>query len=871
MADKSKLNFEALDANKKISARNYWKNRLGGCEWHTYFNHPSAGALTEGDYTSFTVNAPAAVYESLQGISGSPKADHVILLAALSVLLQKYTAVSDIIIFTPCYPTNNRDDAEKQLIPVRMKDFAHQRFVDFLSGLKHDLISDCKYGDFPFNSILHTGGLVFDKTDAVAMYVDGLQKYEINPLNLSPCLVFSFNTGASLTLTIQYATARFNGQYIQQMARQYFNCLYTLICNKEACILQADWVSDHERRELLFSFNETDTTYPRDETIVSLLKKQTEKASQHIVLRMGDVCWTYHDLWEISDLIAFHLQKLLGVKHGDRVGLLLEREPYFIASVIAVMKCGATFVPIDTDYPVDRINTIVNRSHLSAIILRTAAMNAGVQAMTGVVNLDKVALVPDYSFNFTPVEISSTDVAYVLYTSGSTGMPKGVMIEHRSLVNYIYWAAAFYLQGKKAAMPLYTSVAFDLTVTSVFVPLITGNEIIIYNETNTEQVLKDIFSDNRAHVIKLTPSHLKIIRDSHIIPVSNNTPYTFIVGGEELETRLAKDIYARFSGKVEIYNEYGPTEATVGCMIYRYNPADEQPTVPIGKPVNNTQIYLLDAFLKPVPFGMNGEIYISGDGVAKGYWADEGLTREKFPANPFVPEKRMYKTGDLACREFNGNIFFKGRMDEQVKIRGFRVELGEIEVQLLAYQHIKDAVVLVKEKAGEKYLVAWYTSPKEIDSNVLREYLLNKLPYYMVPFYFVFLPQMPLTENGKINRKSLKDPEIQEGKYEAPSGEIQEQLVEMWSQILQIEKERISVNKSFFELGGNSMKIVQLNKMINDTFKMNCSIPTMFRYSTIAAFTTFMQTGNQDIEKQKSEAKKEVSDMQDVIENLFKS
>ena len=383
---------------------------------------------------------------------------------------------------------------------------------------------------------------------------------------------------------------------------------------------------------------------------------------------------------------------------------MMERSIDLLVSLLGIMKCGATYLPIDADYPDMRIRHILEDSGAQYLVTRTTSVKkeAAMSIFQGrVINIADVNLVNQSKIN-PNVSIEPHDAAYIIYTSGSTGKPKGVVVEHQGLTNYICWAKKQYVNDEKLSFPLYTSLSFDLTVTSIFVPLVSGAKVLVYEETSDQRTptILRVIQDKTAEVIKLTPAHLSLIKD---LDMQNSRVKKLIVGGEDLRADLAKKIYNNFEGNVEIFNEYGPTEAVVGCMIHKYNPKNDIATsVPIGKPVDNVQIYLLDERQRPVPTGVIGEIYISGDSVARGYLNRTDLTSERFLDNPFVQGMRMYRTGDLGRRKQDGSMEYRGRSDQQVKIRGMRIELGEIEAELATFNGIKECIVHVTESKKSK-------------------------------------------------------------------------------------------------------------------------------------------------------------------------
>lgn len=810
MSAQSTLDLKALKANKNVAARTYWRDRLADLEFGSYFNN-SAVAPEGNEYAAHSLHSPAHIAESLEGIAPSDKAKHVVLLAALGILVQKYSSATDVAIFTPVY-ADQHEDSDGHFIPVRMDKFKGSGFREFLTTVKNDLIKDLANGDYPLHKIVSKGREELREMPVTAMLLQNVQQASFD--DVMPDILFSFSHSNGLSLDIKYDAGKFNAASIAQIAALYFELLHKLITNKEEDISKLSLVLPQEEFRLVHAFNNTEHEYPANETVITLFEKQAARNPDSIALRSGGNTFTYDQLNQLSGKIAAYLQQQKGVKAGDLVGILLEREQYLLPCILGVLKAGAAYVPLDPAYPFERVRSIVQDAEIRVLIARDNAAWQLQQDMPGrIVNLDEeLEAIQNAQAALSPVQPDRNSLAYVIYTSGSTGVPKGVMVSHGSLFNYISWAAQQYTKGEKAGFALYTSISFDLTITSIFVPLITGNTVFSYNddENAASLLIEQVIAADEAEVIKLTPAHLRIIRDSEML--NHKTPVTLkrlIVGGEQLQTQLALDIYEKYNGLVEIYNEYGPTEATVGCMIYQFDPKDQHAAVPVGLPIYNTQIYLLDTFLQPVPAGVQGELYISGEGVAMGYLHREVLTAEKFIDNPFIQGKKMYRTGDVAVRLDDGNILYQGRVDDQVKIRGYRIEPGEIENQLKMHRQITEAAVVAKERQGDKYLAAYYTASQRMEIQELQEFLAEKLPAYMVPQYFIYLDSIPLTSNGKLNRKALPDVDIQAGNnYVAPATPQEKLLVEIWSDVLGVEN--IGVTDDFFSLGGDSIKSIQI-------------------------------------------------------------
>jgi amino acid adenylation domain-containing protein len=556
-----------------------------------------------------------------------------------------------------------------------------------------------------------------------------------------------------------------------------------------------------------------------------------------------------------SDQLAKSLKKS-GVVNGSIVGIAAENSIEVTIAIIGILKAGAAYLPIDPTYPAERKRYILEDSGAS-LLLTHNRLTGHLNWQGSMMNLEELLTEPIHHPHPANMTGMPANLAYVIYTSGSTGRPKGVMIEHQGLVNYIWWAAGKYVRNRKVNFPFYSSLSFDLTVTSIFTPLITGNTIIVYGSEDKGALIEKIIDDNQVGVIKLTPSHLRLIRENEK-DSSNSNIKTFIVGGEELETSLARDISKSFHEDIEIYNEYGPTEAVVGCMCSKFNPTvDNQQAVSIGIPINNVHIYLLDKNRRPLPPGVTGEICVSGDGLARGYLNQPELTMEKFAANPFSPGKQMYLTGDLARFSRNGNIEFKGRIDQQSKINGIRIELGEIANTLLEHEEIKEAVVMAHEKNGSfegrgYYLCAYSVPAGEISELELREYLAQKLPQYMIPSHFILLEKIPLTANGKVDYQALPIPEGNrphlKAAYVAPKSDQEKIVADIWKQTLQLEK--IGIHDNVFDLGGSSLDIIKINNKLREIFDRDISVEDMFRYPTIDSFLNYLsrETDEQGIE-----------------------
>lgn len=617
--------------------------------------------------------------------------------------------------------------------------------------------------------------------------------------------------GGKLYLDFDYKKS----QYTEKSIDVFYSCLVNLaeqIYRKpDIKIYDLELVINDDFKKLVYDFNDTNSNYPLDKTVCELFEEQAEKHPNKLAITFKDKAISYKELNEKSNQLAnLLLRKGLGLE--EKVGILSTHSIETVIAILGVLKAGGAYVPIDFNYPNDRIKYMIKDSDIN-IILTNISVNS-LHFSGEVINLDENSFCHESAANIRG-KVGPENLAYIIYTSGSTGNPKGVMVEHKGLTNYIYWAKRQYVKNENDVFALYSSLSFDLTVTSIFTPLISGCEIAVYSDDDeNEYVLNKILKDNRATIVKLTPSHLLLLKD---LDNTKSVIRVFIVGGENLKVSVAKDVYDSFGRDIDIYNEYGPTETVVGCMIYRFDPnKDLDGSVPVGFPINNMQIYVLNSDLQPLPPGYVGEMYIGGYGVARGYMNRPELTNEKFINNPFVPNTKMYKTGDLAKFLNFREVEYLGRTDSQVKIRGYRIELGEIEKAIAGYNNIKDVVVTILENRDSKVLCAYFEENDQVVTKNLRDYLLSVLPEYMVPVHFVRMDKFPLTCNGKIDRKRLPKPEFEFTRGATPVVDLDPKeaiLIKVVSEVLGVES--VGLEDNFYYIGGDSIKAIQISSKMN--------------------------------------------------------
>lgn len=540
---------------------------------------------------------------------------------------------------------------------------------------------------------------------------------------------------------------------------------------------------------------------------------------------------TYKELNEQSNQLGTFLREQYDIQPNDLVGLKLERSEKMMIALFGILKSGAAYVPIDINYPEERITYIVKNSDCKTVVDNDLLDNFfKVQHKFSKENLEKIN--------------KPSDLAYVIYTSGTTGNPKGVMIEHTSLINRLEWMQKAYQLSEIDTLIQKTSYSFDVSVWELFWWIYNGSKLsLLEHEAHKDpkKIIENI-KNNKISVLHFVPSMLNVFLDcldSDRTEIEKLTSIKQVfVSGEALQPDQNNKFFKTFP-EVSLMNLYGPTEATIDVSYFEC--IKDLKSVPIGKPIDNMQLYILDNEKQVVPIGVIGKLYISGVGVARGYVNDFRLNKEKFIPNPFISGQRMYDTGDLARWLPDGNIEFLGRKDFQVKIRGYRIELGEIEANISQFSpSIRQVVAEAKEVNGEKVLVAYYTKDEDtlIDKTELREYLQSKLPEYMVPGFFVELDSIPLTPNGKIDRKALPSvtgEDLIRREYVVPRNTTEEKLAEIWQEVLGVEK--VGITDNFFELGGHSLMVAQVLNRIHQNLSMQVSFKDFFASPTIEGIT----------------------------------
>lgn len=568
-----------------------------------------------------------------------------------------------------------------------------------------------------FNVVLNYINAEFSDFNGIPMTSEWIHTQHCDPQHHVRLHVHDFDVSGNIQLYFDLNEDVFDDVSQERVTQDYLTLLDAFIEDRTQAIFKHGLLTPAEHQTFIDHYR----IMPNDQIdkvcVNQLIEGQAKVSPDAVALRYHNQAITYQTLDQEANRLAHYLQQQ-GIEQGDRVALFLKRSPMLIIGILGVMKVGGTYVPIASDYPENRIKYMLNDADISIVLSQKTIRDR-------LPHTDKRCVLLDHDWDrlishqpsVKPEVIQNeTDLVYLMYTSGSTGKPKGVMISHQSLANYVQWAKMAYIDMEKPSFPLFTMIGFDLTVTSIYVPLITGGSIHIYEETATgpDFSLLEVIEDNAIDIIKLTPSHLSLLKDKEI---GSSTIRKMIVGGENFRMDLAKAIHDKFGDQLTIYNEYGPTEATVGCIVYQFRSTDPYPSVPIGQPISNMSAFVLDTGGHPVPQGVPGELYLQGVGLSTGYWQRAGLTSESFVRNPTITNQQMYRTGDLVRELPSGDLMYLGRMDEQVKVGGVRIELGEIETALARHPSIRECVVDLDEPQHAKVNAVSYCSRCGLPSN----------------------------------------------------------------------------------------------------------------------------------------------------------
>jgi surfactin family lipopeptide synthetase C len=768
-------------------------------------------------------------------------------------------------------------------VPVRVELRPDQRLHELLKTLHQGNVDRSDHGYVPLMEIqaqsgqsgVTTGGGLFESLLVFQNYpmeqavergseaLDGLrvEAAEGDEETNYPLALNAHQQGG-LTLSLHHRAERYAESTVERLLDQLALVLAGMASQGgEGLVSALPWMEASERHLVLRDWNATAAAYPTERCIHQLFEEQAARTPESPALVWRDSRLSYRELDAEANRVA-HGLRARGVGPDVLVGLCMERSVEMVVGLLGILKAGGAYVPLDPGYPPSRLAYMLEDSGCSVVLsqeaLRARLGQLGIFDGREVLALDGEAwsreraghgdTAPDVA------GLTSRHLAYVIYTSGSTGQPKGVLVGHGAAANYVHYAAEHYGQGVVGSV-VSLSLSFDATVTSLFVPLVLGLPQVLLPEGDgqLEHLSSMLWDSGEALLFKLTPSHLEALSRLGGTRASGQG-HVLVVGGEQLHESVVHGLRQRLPS-ARIVNEYGPTEATVGCSVYEVGASHRYSeglsgAIPIGRPIANTQLYVLDGQREPVPVGVVGEIYIGGVGVARGYLHKSELTAERFVADPFSgePEARLYRTGDLARWLPDGNLAYVGRSDTQVKIRGYRIELGEIEARLASADGVAEVVVVVvarpvsKGPPGDRQLVAYYTGPQALDARALREHAARGLPDYMVPAKYVRLSAMPLLPNGKLDRRMLPDPrngDTGKSPYRSPRTAMERYLCMVYAEALRCDLP--GINDDFFAIGGHSLSLLSVHARLRRTL-MDIPLQALYEHRCVADLAAYLRS-----------------------------
>ncbi|MDQ0416185.1 amino acid adenylation domain-containing protein [Croceifilum oryzae] len=876
---------EMLDGGELDDQRQFWLNRLAGelpdLNFPLDYSRPSMQKF-EGDTVPLKIEG-----ELMQKLKETcEKLDvslYMFLLASFNVLLSKYTRNTDIIVGTSLsgrvHPeVSNLIGCFINALPVRNEVKGEESFQDFVKRIKQSVLEIYANQEYPFDRIVEELGVernlsrnpIFDvmfevhtlRTDKhaeVAVSSDLTLSFEksLDHIRYSGFdFAFElFQSEGKIDGYIQYCTALFRRETIERLSRHFVQLISHVIEKPEQNVCEIDMLCDEEKREVLEQFNYLKSPYPVHVPIQQLFEEQVVRTPEAIAVSFEGEELSYNELNERANRLAHHLRSQ-GVGVNQFVAVVSERNLDWLTTILAIFKSGAAYVPVDPNLPDERISYIVQNSESKVVITQSAFVER-LAPYTGEIIETMISLGEQDLSGYSPENLkianTSTDLAYMIYTSGSTGNPKGALVRHDGMINHLYAKLESLGIGAEDVVVQNASVSFDISVWQALVALLVGakTSIVSFEVARDQSLLLEHLHKEQVTVLETVPTLLFAFLDTvkGLGESDRELPQLrwMIATGEELPVKLVNSWFELYP-HIKLMNAYGPTECSDDVTQHVMSGRIEsEQRVPVGQPLSNLNLYVVDQYNHLAPVGVKGEIWVSGIGVGDGYWKNEELTKEKFISNPFLVDpshSRVYRTGDLGRWMPDGSVEFFSRIDFQVKVRGFRIELGEIESAIGNHPQVDEVAVIVKKAAdGDNTLVAFYTSKQLLESNTLQSYLRDILPYYTVPTHIIRIERMPLLTSEKIDRNALKKWEIEEGTRRGvalPTTQTEVEIASIWQEILGLEQ--IHADDNFFHIGGHSISAVKVINRIRDRFQIKMALQQVFITPVLSELSAVIDT-----------------------------
>ncbi|MCX4744334.1 amino acid adenylation domain-containing protein [Kitasatospora sp. NBC_01287] len=860
--------IEWLNSQSPADSKAFWTDYLSGVTEPTDLHVDRATGET--GIGEIEVVAEEELFTAARGYARTQRITMNTLVQGLwAILLSRYSGQDDVLFGSTISGRSIELPGVESMmglfintLPVRGRVAGEQPVAEWLRALQDEqldmrqweychLVDVREYSQIPRGEPLFRSILVFENYPVLQEAADIPAEMTSRLVNCVERtgypLTLVASAGRALEFRFVHDRAFFDDATVRRLVGHFQTLLASVVGGRpETRLSELEMLTAAERQQIVIDWNATQGPYPDTATIHSLIEERSEREPDAIALTHGDVSLTYRQVNEQANQLAHHLRTINGITPDTLIAVCLDRSPELITTLLGILKAGAAFIPLDPDYPTDRITYMIQDTATPLVITHTDHAH---RLPTGTPLLLVDHNWPSTEATHNPTPVATPDhLAYVIYTSGSTGRPKGVQLDHRGVVNYLHWCDLNYptQSANGIGTLLYSSVTFDLTITALFLPLIQGQQLTIPTPTPDQSAFDAaidlILTGTPISFLKATPSHLEVLTAQLELANAKHNIATIVAGGEDLSPTLANRILTTGTGHTVIANEYGATEGSVANVMSLTTTIDPTyPTSSVGVPITNTTAYVVDRFNHPVPIGVPGECLLGGICVARGYLNRPELTTTRFIPDPFNttdPTARAYRTGDLVRLRPNGEMEFIGRIDNQVKLRGYRIELGEIENNLAAHPAISATTVVVRQDTpGDKRLVAYLVPAGAATPTTteLRTHLQQHLPDYMVPTTYITLDHLPLTPNGKVDQKALPAPDHHRpdlaATYTAPRTPVEEAIAAVWSAVLGVAT--VGVHDNFFELGGQSINAVRVASRISEA-GWRVTLQQIMRHATIA-------------------------------------